>query len=127
MYFTFNNISSETYGLKVKATNHLSLPAKKIESIEIPGRTGNLIIDDGSKQNLSIEVVCYIDCREDKNIALKTHQIGTWLQEPIGYQKLVFSDGITFNAICTNQIDISELVNYFGEVAIRFDAYEVVE
>ena len=127
MYFTFNNISSETHGLKVKSTNHLSLPAKKIESIEIPGRTGNLIIDDGSKQNLSIEVVCYIDCREDENIALKTRQIGTWLQEPIGYQKLVFSDGIAFNAICTNQIDISELINYFGEVVIRFDAYEVVE
>lgn len=127
MLFTFNNVSCETHGLKVKSTNHLSLPAKKIESIEIPGRTGNLIIDDGSKQNLSIEVVCYIDCREDENIALKTRQIGTWLQEPIGYQKLVFSDGITFNAICTNQIDISELINYFGEVAIRFDAYEVVE
>lgn len=127
MLFTFNNVSCETHGLKVKSTNHLSLPAKKIESIEIPGRTGNLIIDDGSKQNLSIEVVCYIDCREDENIALKTRQIGTWLQEPIGYQKLVFSDGIAFNAICTNQIDISELINYFGEVAIRFDAYEVVE
>ena len=70
MHFTFNNISSETFGLKVKSTNHLSLPAKKIESIEIPGRTGNLIIDDGSRRNLSIEVVCYLDCRDNENIAL---------------------------------------------------------
>ena len=127
MHFTFNNISSETFGLKVKSTNHLSLPAKKIESIEIPGRTGNLIIDDGSRRNLSIEVVCFLDCRADKNIAFKTRQISNWLQGPIGYRKLVFSDGVTFNAICNNQIDIAELINYYGEIMIHFDAYEVIE
>ena len=52
MYFTFNGTSSERYGLKVKNSNHLSRPAKKIESISVPGRTGNLIIDDGSRLHL---------------------------------------------------------------------------
>ena len=51
MHFTFNGVNSQQYGLKVKQSNHLTRPAKKIESIEIPGRTGNLIIDDGSKKN----------------------------------------------------------------------------
>lgn len=127
MNFTFNGINSDTYGLKVKATNHLSFPAKNIESIEIPGRTGNLIIDDGSRKNLSIEVVCFLDCRENKDIALRTRQISAWLQDPIGYQSLIFSDGIKFKAICTNQIDVGELINYFGEITIRFDGYEVKE
>lgn len=125
MYFSFNDISSETYGLKVKQSNHLSRPAKKIESISIPGRTGNLIIDDGSKENLSIELICTLDCRTHSNIALVAKQIGAWLQDPVGYQTLIMYDGMSFKAICTNQIDISEVIDDFGEVSIRFDATEV--
>ena len=126
MYFTFNGTSSERYGLKVKNSNHLSRPAKKIESIEIPGRTGNLIIDDGSKKNQSIELLCTLDCRSNDNIAVVSKQIGAWLQDPIGYQTLTMYDGMVFKAICTNQVDISEVIDNFAEVSIRFDATEVM-
>ena len=125
MHFTFNGVNSQQYGLKVKQSNHLSRPAKKIESIEIPGRTGNLIIDDGSKMNLTIELLCTVDCRSGNNIAFVSKQIGTWLQEPIGYQTLTMYDGMVFKAICTNQVDISEVIDNFAEVSIRFDATEV--
>lgn len=127
MLFTFNNVSCETHGLKVKTSNHLSSPAKKIESIEIPGRTGNLIVDDGSKKNLTINVVCYLDCRTDDNIAVVSKRIASWLQDTIGYQRLVFSDGLKFDAVCVNQIDIEEVINNFAEVSISFDAKEVLE
>ncbi len=127
MYFKFNNISSETYGLKIKTSNHLSRPAKKVESISVPGRTGNLIIDDGSKENLQIELTCYVDARKNENLYQISKQIGSWLQDPIGYQLLEFSDGERFNAVCVNQIDINESIRYFGEVTIRFDAYEVIK
>lgn len=127
MYFKFNGISSETYGLKIKTSNHLSHPAKKIESISVPGRTGNLIIDDGSKENLQIELACYVDSRPNKNLKKTMKDIGSWLQDPIGYQLLEFSDGETFKAVCTNQIDVNEIIRYFGEVTIRFDAFEVTK
>ena len=125
MHFTFNGVNSQQYGLKVKQSNHLSRPAKKIESIEIPGRTGNLIIDDGSKKNQSIELLCTLDCRSNANIAVISKQIGAWLQDPIGYQTLTMYDGMVFKAICTNQVDISEVIDNFAEVSIRFDATEV--
>lgn len=125
MYFTFNGTSSEQYGLKVKTSNHLSRPAKKIESIAIPGRTGNLIIDDGSKENLQIELECFVDARSNANLPHLAKQIGAWLQDPIGYQTLTMYDGTTFKAICTNQIDVSELIDNFAEISIRFDATEV--
>ena len=126
MYFTFNGVNSQQYGLKVKQSNHLSRPAKKIESIEIPGRTGNLIIDDGSKKNQLIELLCTLDCRPNDNIAVISKRIGAWLQDPIGYQTLTMYDGMVFKAICTNQVDISEVIDNFAEVSIRFDATEVM-
>ena len=126
MHFTFNGVNSQQYGLRVKQSNHLSKPAKKIESIEIPGRTGNLIIDDGSRMNLTIELLCTLDCRSGNNIATISKQIGAWLQDPIGYQTLTMYDGTTFKAICTNQVDISEVIDNFAEVSVRFDAAEVM-
>ena len=127
MYFIFNGVDSRKFGLKVKSSNHLSRPAKKIESIEIPGRTGNLIIDDGSKKNQQIEIFCYADCRSNNNIHILSKKIGEWLQDPIGYQTLRMYDGTKFKAICTNQVDINELIDNFAEVSIRFDATEVTE
>ena len=36
------------------------------------------------------------------------------------------NDGMVFKAICTNQVDISEIIDNFAEVSIRFDATEVM-
>lgn len=127
MHFTFNGFSSVDYNLKVQSSNHLSRPAKKIEQIEVPGRTGDLIIDDGSKSNLTISIVCLVDCRLKEDLPLLARSLSTWLQDPIGYQDLIFSDGMKFKAICTNQIDIEEVVKSYGSIAITFSAVEVTE
>ena len=125
MYFTFNGTSSKDFGLKVKSSTHLSSPAKKIELIEIPGRTGSLVIDDGSYKNQTITVVCLVDARDKKNLHTISRQLKGWLQAPIGYQDLVFSDGLSFKAICSNQLDISEIALHYGQVSITFSAVEV--
>ena len=35
MEFTFNNVSSRDFNIKIKKSNHLSIPRKKLEFIEI--------------------------------------------------------------------------------------------
>ena len=63
-YFTFNEISCKEYGLKCKDISHISFAAKSYESIKIPGRTGNLIIDDGSYNNKKVTIIAYLDMRD---------------------------------------------------------------
>ena len=48
MYFTFNNANSKGFNIKIKKSNHLSIPRKKLEFVEVQGRTDNLIIDEGT-------------------------------------------------------------------------------
>lgn len=124
MTFTFNGIANTIYNLKLIKSNHLSLAAKNIELIKIPGRTGDLIIDDGSYSNKNIELVCHLDKRGGElNTTIKN--IRAWLQGTTGYKTLTFSDGRTFNAVCINQIDISYLLKDYVEIAIIFSAWEV--
>lgn len=119
--FTFNGISSRKFNLKVKKSNHLSKAKKRIELIEIPGRTGDLIVSDGSRENLNLEIVVYLDAR-DLNTKEYSDRIDEWLNGHEGYKKLIFDDGTILDAIFIGQIDFENIVKNFEEIVLLFSA-----
>ena len=122
MEFTFNNKSSRDFNIKIKKSNHLSIPRRKLEFIEVQGRTDNLIIDEGSREMLDIEIEAFIDCR---NLNTKTYalRLDEWLNSTNGYSNLIFNDGIELKAIFVGQIDFNEVVKNFNEILLQFKAY----
>lgn len=122
MEFTFNGVSSRDFNIKVKQSNHLSIPRKKLEFIEVQGRTDNLIIDEGCREMLDIQLECFVDCRDEST---KEYSIGldNWLNGSIGYKELKFDDGTILKAIFIGQIDFNEIVKNFNEIILQFKAY----
>jgi len=122
MEFTFNGMNSKDFNVKIKKSNHLSIPRKKLEFIEIQGRTDNLIIDEGCREMLDIEIEAYIDCRslDTKSYAI---QLDNWLNSSNGYQNLIFDDGSILKAIFVGQIDFNDIVKDFNEILLQFKAY----
>ena len=122
MEFTFNNKSSRDFNIKIKKSNHLSIPRRKLEFVEVQGRTDNLIINEGSREMLDIEIEALIDCRgsNTKTYALRLDE---WLNGANGYSNLTFNDGIKLKAIFVGQIDFNEIVNNFNEILLQFKAY----
>ena len=118
MKFTFNGISSRDFNIKIKQSNHLSIPRKKLEFIEVQGRTDNLIVDEGCREMLDISIEAYIDCRDldTKNYALR---LDNWLNSTNGYQDLIFDDGTILKAIFVGQIDFNEIVKNFNEILLQ--------
>ena len=122
MEFTFNNKSSRDFNIKIKKSNHLSIPRKKLEFIEVQGRTDNLIIDEGSREMLDIEIEAYIDCREDNTYSYAL-RLDEWLNSSNGYQDLIFDDNTNLKAIFVGQIDFNSITKNFEEVLLQFKAY----
>ena len=122
MDFTFNNKSSRDFNIKIKKSNHLSIPRRKLEFIEVQGRTDNLIVDEGSREMLDIEIEAFIDCRSlnTKTYALRLDE---WLNGTNGYSNLTFNDGTKLKAIFVGQIDFNEVVKNFNEILLQFKAY----
>ena len=122
MEFTFNNANSRDFNIKIKKSNHLSIPKKKFEFIEVQGRTDNLIIDEGCREMLDLEIEAFIDCRDldSKTYALR---LDNWLNNTKGYTDLVFDDNTTLKAIFVGQIDFNEIVKNFNEILLQFKAY----
>lgn len=122
MEFTFNGISSRDFNIKIKQSNHLSIPKKKLEFIEVQGRTDNLIIDEGCREMLDIQLECFVDCR-DESTKEYSMRLDSWLNGSSGYQNLIFDDGTILKAIFVGQIDFNEIVKNFNEIILQFKAY----
>ena len=122
MYFAFNNANSKDFNIKIKKSNHLSIPRKKLEFIEVQGRTDNLVIDEGSREMLDVEIEAYIDCR-DSNSKTYALRLDEWLNGANGYSNLTFNDGVTLKAIFVGQVDFDEVVKNFNEILLQFKAY----
>ena len=122
MEFTFNGVSSRNFNIKVKNSNHLSIPRRKLEFIEVQGRSDNLIIDEGCREMLDIELEVYIDCRsaDTRTYAIKLDE---WLNGVEGYKNLLFDDGTILKAVFVGQLDFNSIALNFNEVLLQFKAY----
>jgi phage-related protein len=122
MEFTFNNKSSRDFNIKIKKSNHLSIPRRKLEFVEIQGRTDNLIINEGSREMLDIEIEAYIDCRNENTYSYAL-RLDEWLNGVNGYLNLIFDDGTKLKAIFVGQIDFNSITKNFEEILLQFKAY----
>ena len=126
MIFTINNKTNKDFNFKVKSSNHLLRPRKRLEFISIPGRTGDLILDDNSRENFNLIIEGYIDARKT-NLKILTEQLDSWLNSTTGYQSIAFGDGTVLKAVLISEIDVNEVVKNFGELTLEFSAYREVD
>ena len=124
--FTINNKTNKDFNFKVKSSNHLTKPKKKLEFISIPGRTGDLILDEGARENFTLIIEGYIDARES-NLKTLCDSLDNWLNSTTGYQTITFDDGTILKAVLISEIDTVEVVKNFGELSLEFSAYKEVD
>ena len=123
MIFTINNKTNKDFNFKVKSSNHLTKSSKKLEFISIPGRTGDLIIDEGARENFNLVIEGYIDARES-NLKTLCDNLDNWLNSMTGYQTITFDDGTVLKAVLISEIDPVEVVKNFSELSLEFSAYK---
>ena len=58
--FIFDGVSSSTFNAYVASSNFLDGASRDIQSVEIPGRSGNVILDNGRYNNFVMVVNVYI-------------------------------------------------------------------
>ena len=126
MIFTINNKTNKDFNFKVKSSNHLLRPKKRLEFISIPGRTGDLILDDNSRENFNLIIEGYIDGRKT-NLKTLCDSLDNWLNSTTGYQNITFDDGTVLKAVLISEIDVNEVVKNFGELKLEFSAYKEVK
>lgn len=124
--FTFNGISSEIFNILVLESNHNTKPSKRIEFIEVPGRTGNLMIYDNSRENLEINIQCHVELDGNQNKGALLDDLDTWLNGEDGYLDLIFNNGKAFKAVFIGELYLPDTDFFYTDFELKFSAYEVI-
>ena len=124
MIFIFNNNQSDDLGIIITSSNHLDRFKKRREFIQVPGRTGDLVLDDGSYENLELEITCVIE--DEDNIDERLKHIEKWLKTN-DYSLLEFDDGVRFSAIYMEMKEMRKIIKNVVECKIVFRCKKEVD
>ena len=130
MYFTYNGVSSTSFFMIIEEIEGLLNSFERdIELIEIKGRSGELIIDNQRKKSKNITITGCIDVeKSNKSIDTLAYEIENWLQKEVSYKPLTFKDHkFKYEALCFNQIKLSEVIEDLCEFEIIFRVTPSVE
>ena len=124
--FSFNSQSSTKLGIVVSDSNHLTKGRRRVEIIAVPGREDDLIIEDKTRENITVSIRCVVDAvGTGKKIGVLIDEIDTWLNVA-GYKDLVFDDGTKLKACFTGEIAPTKIRANAYEIELEFSAYKEV-
>ena len=124
MFFSFDNRTSDGFGILVEDHDSWKVPKRRLEFIQVPGRTGDLIIDDGSRENFTIVFKCHVEV-ESKDKASLLDELDSWLNGSTEYKDLIiYIDGQprkTFKAIFTGEISLPNTDYFYSDFELEFN------
>ncbi len=82
--FTYNGVSSSTFNILIDRNASYKAAARDYSICEIPGRNGDLTIDNGRYKNVDLTYTCGIGV----GFHAKMNDLRAWLMSDFGYHRL---------------------------------------
>ena len=121
--FSFGGINSASFSIFATDVKGLYNSFERdVEFIEVPGRDGDLLIDNTRKKSKGIEVICYLDMEDIRGtMGELAEAVEDWLQGEVKYKTLEFSHyHKALKAICKSNFEAEEVIENLGEFTIKF-------
>lgn len=118
----YNGRSSKEIGLEVETFPEYQTPKRSYEKIHIPGRNGDLLIDNGCWENAtrtySVSIGSY-----DRSYDEMVNKVSEWLHSTISYTRLEDSYEPDYYrlAVYLGEFSMSNIFNQGGKATIDFD------
>lgn len=82
--FSFGGKSCREFGVICSGSGTYGAPERDVESVEVPGRSGALLLDRGRWKNIKVTYPCFIV----RDFAASMAELRAWLLSRRGYQRL---------------------------------------
>ena len=119
----FDNVSSRTYGVYITGEAVYNAPARDVEMITIPGRSGTFALDNGRFENIEVSYPAgiYADTEADFRQAISDFR--NFLCSRKGYVRLSdeYNPGEYRMAVYKSGLDVDPAMLRAGEFTITFD------
>lgn len=119
---TFGGASSKDYGIYITGTGVYNAPERDVEMVTIPGRNGDLVLDNGRFSNIEVTYHCGVFGDSQANFAEAVSEFRNLLCSRLGYMRL--TDDYNLNeyrmAVYKNGLDVTADAVRAGEFDITF-------
>lgn len=97
-------------------------PSRKINTVNVPGRNGALIIDEHAYTNYTQMYDIYISA-EELRLPRAARAVARWLYTPSGYQRLEdsYEPDVYRLAYFSGPVEVENILNRFGRCTIEFN------
>jgi phage-related protein len=89
--FSFDGVSSDTYGVYITEGASYNAPERAVEMLEIPGRNGHFALDQGRFENVEVTYHVFIDGSSETDYSANLSDLRNWLCSKVGYARLTDS------------------------------------
>lgn len=119
----FNGLSSADYGIKVWQAPTYTIPERDYETVHVPGRDGDLILDKGSYKNTTRSYVVSFGRGDKKDFTLLANSLSEWLHSCSGYARLEDSYEPEYYRMAAydESNDITNAYHQAGQATIKFN------
>lgn len=83
-YLIYNGKNTLDFGIGISGSGTFSAPKRDIETVNVPGRSGDLTMDNGRYNNITVTYPCYMY----KDFAKNIDDFRAFLMSNVGYKRL---------------------------------------
>lgn len=122
--FTFNDISSSKYGLRVTSEYVINSTGQDIDTVAVAGRDGDLLLSNNRLKSVTLELPCTIS--GSRKLTDVESDISHWLNVA-GYKDLTLSwdQDFIYRSAFKETFEIASIMRQFGKVKLNFLTYPV--
>lgn len=122
--FTFNDISSSKYGLRVTSEYVINSTGQDIDTVAVAGRDGDLLLSNNRLKSVTLELPCTIS--GSRKLTDVESDISHWLNVA-GYKDLTLSwdSDFIYRSAFKETFEIASIMRQFGKVKLNFLTYPV--
>ena len=120
----FNGKASSDYEIVVEHPPVYTIPKRRVESISVPGRNGNILIDEGVYDNVKREYDIAAGDIWDERFTEIAQSISQWLHSANGGYAVLedtYEPEYFRMAMYSEEIDIENILMQAGRATISFD------
>ncbi|MMZ49673.1 Phage tail protein [compost metagenome] len=110
---TYTGVSARSKGVRIKSIKRPLLANMRQQYEDIAGRHGSYSFSDGTLEDITIDVECWVAASNREDLRYTARQIAAWLYSK-EKQRLTFSDEpcVFYLARIANQIDPETLIQH---------------
>lgn len=119
-YFVYGGKCSKDYGLYISGGGTFNAPERDVELVEVPGRNGSLVLDNGRFKNITVNYPAFIR-HKFKDLSGAARE---WLLQAPGYVRLEDSYNPEYYRLARfgGPLDFdTRVLNRSGECTLSFD------